>query len=294
MTGQKRDRAAANRAIREADWNSLRARYEAGEPMRGLAAEAGIAVTTMRRRLVAHGTRMRTGTRPIDLTVSDTDLRTAYAAGATITALAREHGCSTSLIWRRLNFHTPLSSRPGDNQPTGQPTAAPPTVLRMPDGRLPVAPICAEYTAGATLRVLAKRWQCSMSGIRSVLTRGGVVMRAKRTRRPVEDDQIIQLRDQRRLAWAVIADQTGLTEEALRARYISATGGKPAVEWHRHPSRYPHLNTAQLEELNSVIDRRPEIVNAYLTGQASARQLARDRGISDTTVRRWAKEDRAN
>ncbi len=263
--------------------------------MRGLAIEAGVAVTTMRSRLAAYGTRMRTGTQPIDLTVSDTDLRTAYAAGATITALAREHGCSTSLIWRRLNFHTPPSNRPGDDQPAKQPPpAAPPTVLRMPDGRLPVSPICAEYTAGATLLVLAERWQCSMSGIRSVLARGGVVMRPKRSRRPVDDHQIIELRDQRRLAWAVIADQTGLTEEALRARYISATGGKPALEWHRHPSRYPHLNTAQLEELNSVIDQRDDIVQTYLSGQASARQLGRDHGISDTTVRRWAKADRTD
>ena len=39
VTGDKRDRAAANRAIREADRDSPRARYEAGKPMRGLAVE---------------------------------------------------------------------------------------------------------------------------------------------------------------------------------------------------------------------------------------------------------------
>lgn len=86
---------------------------------------------------------------PATLTISNTDLRTAYAAGATITALAHEYGCSTSLIWPRLNFHTP----PGNYQPAGhdpagseqtaQLSAAPPTVLRMPDGRLPIGPICA-------------------------------------------------------------------------------------------------------------------------------------------------------
>ncbi len=120
-TGQKRDRAAANRAIREADWNSLRTRYEAGESSRALAAEVGVAVTTMQIRLGGRGTRMRTGSPPATLTVSDTDLRAAYAAGATITALAAQYGCSTSLIWRRLHFDLP----PRERRPGRQRTAGP-------------------------------------------------------------------------------------------------------------------------------------------------------------------------
>lgn len=132
----------------------------------------------------------------------------------TITGLACEYGCSTSLIWRPLNFHTP---------PSNQRTAG----------------ICAEYTGGATLLALAGRWQCSMSGIRSVLARGGVVMRPKRSRRPVPDTQIIELRDRRRLAWAGISAATGLNVETLLVRYTEAQGRQPARECHRHPADSP-------------------------------------------------------
>lgn len=66
--------ASAYRAIREADWAELRARYEAGASTADLAAELDLARKTVQNQLRSHGTRMRTGTIPARLPVSDTDL----------------------------------------------------------------------------------------------------------------------------------------------------------------------------------------------------------------------------
>ena len=95
---------------------------------------------------------------------------------------------------------------------------------RWPGEPLPVEEIAAAYRAGAGIIALSKRWECSQSGIRSVLDRAGVKMRPRGgVRSEITDREIVRLRDVERMAWADMAQLTGLTEATLKARHEAAT-----------------------------------------------------------------------
>lgn len=166
---------------------------------------------------------------------------------------------------------------------------------RWPGGPLPVEEIAAAYRSGVGIIELSKRWGCSQSGVRSVLGRAGVDMRLRGgVRRAIGDDEIVRLRDVERMAWADMAQLTGLTDGALKARYDAAAARPARYRWQRSSEEHPDLSPDRLTELNGVIDHRSRIVASYLSGQASAMELSRIWGISDTTVRRWAAQRQAN
>lgn len=111
--------------------------------------------------------------------------------------------------------------------------------------------------------------------------RGGV-------RSEITDGEIVRLRDVERMAWADMTDLTGLTDGTLKTRHEAATARPHRRIWNRSTDQHPDLSRARLTELNGVIDHKGQIVESYLSGQASAMELSRTWGISDTTVRRWA------
>lgn len=117
----------------------------------------------------------------------------------------------------------------------------------------------------------------------------GVVMRPRGgVRRPIADEEIVRLRDVERMAWADMVALTGLTDVSLKLRYDAALDRPVRYRWQRSGEQHPDLSPLRLTELNTVIDHSGEIVDDYLSGRASAMELSRTWGISDTTVRRWA------
>ncbi|MGI5208746.1 helix-turn-helix domain-containing protein [Spirillospora sp. CA-108201] len=83
----------------------LRERYEAGETLSGLAASLGVAVLTVKVRLLEAGTVMRpvgAGAKRIELGISLAALRRRWEAGESAVGLAAELGVSEGTIRNRL------------------------------------------------------------------------------------------------------------------------------------------------------------------------------------------------
>jgi uncharacterized protein YidB (DUF937 family) len=76
----------------------LRARYDAGATLKDLAAETGLNAETVRTRLLAAGTAMRSPYRRVRIP----GLVAAYRRGDTLTMLAAQYGMSYSMVRRRL------------------------------------------------------------------------------------------------------------------------------------------------------------------------------------------------
>jgi transposase-like protein len=87
----------------------LRRRYEAGESLYDLAAELGVAVGTVKLRLLEAGTVMRqvggrTGSNMVALPISAEELQRRRAAGESVAVLAAELGVSWDTVRKRLNM----------------------------------------------------------------------------------------------------------------------------------------------------------------------------------------------
>ena len=88
-------------------WGILARRYESGETtLGGLAAQLNLKVDTVRHHLRRQGANLTGGQQPVSLRLSDEELQSRHAAGATYEELAEFCGVSPSHIWRRENFRT--------------------------------------------------------------------------------------------------------------------------------------------------------------------------------------------
>ncbi|MCZ4100694.1 helix-turn-helix domain-containing protein [Streptomyces sp. H39-C1] len=124
--------AAARRALLAA---GLRTRYEQGATLTGLVTQCGRSARTVRRLLQEAGTTLRTPLqarhlRKVTATAARQQLiatlRSRYEAGQSVPALAADHGCSLTTIYRLLRTaSTPMrpSQRPG---PPGRRADRPP------------------------------------------------------------------------------------------------------------------------------------------------------------------------
>lgn len=221
---RRRSPADAPRIVQDTDWKAMRVRYEEGESITVLADQLGISVSVVQAGLKAVGTRVQNGRFRTALPVTDDELRAAFAAGVTSTELAKQYGCSVSLVWRHLHYRT-LEEPPAEpavdaDSATQQQCGAGPDRSVADPAALPVHQICAEYTAGATMRAIAERWNCDPADIRAIIKRGRTIRRQPpRRRRNITRFELIDLRDRQRLDWPEISARTGLPEDALRYRY---------------------------------------------------------------------------
>lgn len=100
-------RAEYWRQVAGLPWGMLAGRYESGETtLAGLAAELHLNINTVRHHRRRHGAQLAGGRQPVRLRLSDEELRSRYAAGATYKELAELCGVSATHVWRRVNFKT--------------------------------------------------------------------------------------------------------------------------------------------------------------------------------------------
>lgn len=98
------------------------------------------------------------------------------------------------------------------------------------------AEIAARYRMGATVRQLADRFGVHDSAIRRSLVRSGEERREPRSnfmarrRDDVDDDDLLQMRDEQMLTWSEIATICSMSITGVRTRYLAARARVGAPE----------------------------------------------------------------
>ncbi|MEY9968547.1 Mor family transcriptional regulator [Streptacidiphilus sp. MAP12-16] len=133
MRTQEQTRVLRHGTDRAAQAQQLRAGYQAGASVMVLADRQGLSVRTVRRLLREAGTLMRSSAQTRALQRNSREalqqeridqLRSRYEAGADVPALAAEHHCSTSTLYRLLR-RAGTAMRPRGRSTRSQATAPP-------------------------------------------------------------------------------------------------------------------------------------------------------------------------